>query len=227
MIGHRSPVRPHDVSPLGEQNKGVSASCRPLCCVRKIDIRRKRIVGGRSCLGSNALILAPQSTSSRISSRDAASLTSSVPGLKASPKTRLAAPRDAPEPGVQPLQGELALLVVNRLYSPQQAGIESRGLCQVLKRADVLWKAGATIADPGKYRCARPPIQSQPFAYCVNGRSNGVAERGHFIDEGNSSGEKRIIGILDHLRAGDVGLEERGVELCSSSPAPDSWGAGS
>ena len=82
----------------------------------------------------------------------------------------------AAKPGLKLLQREPALAVVDRRNCPQQPRFESRGMCQVLERTDVLGKAGAAIANPGVNPAARSFVESQPFADCVNRGADGVAK---------------------------------------------------
>ena len=84
---------------------------------------------------------------------------------------------------------------------------------QHLQRADVLGEAGAAVADPGAQEGgADPLVEAHPAGDLADVGADLLADVGDLVDEGDLGRQEGVGGELDHLGAGDVGVEDLAAE---------------
>src|SRR5437867_295914 len=84
---------------------------------------------------------------------------------------------------------------------------------ELLERRDILAEAAATPPDP-RAEEVRPKAVVEPNALrdAFDVGPDELADVGDLVDETDPCREKRVRGELDHLRGGDIGLNDRGLD---------------
>ena len=99
---------------------------------------------------------------------------------------------------------------IDPLHFLQQIERHAELLADGDERGDVLWETGAAVADAGVEKISPDtPIHADAVGHFFDVGAARFADRGDGVDVGNLEREKRIGGVLDQLRAVDVGHENR------------------
>ena len=207
-LRHLGPVELGELAPLGDQDRGVGALERLQRRAGHLD-RAEQFAGalaGDRVVGDHLRPLALQPRR-----QDQARGLAHVVGvgLEGEAEQRHALAEQRAEVLLELADHAPLLQLVDLDHRGQQLEVVAGVAGQHLQRGHVLGEAGAAVADPGAQEGgADPLVQAHAAGDLADVGADLLADVGDLVDEGDLGRQEGVGGELDHLGAGDVGVED-------------------